>query len=413
MGKGTIETKYQCSLDPNLSDEYKATVEDAESFYFETSAKEIKTMLKQVDKYYELILTRALDKKNANREGASFQFQDEDYSNFSRQLAQQTAKFYCNLYPESVQIYEYKDDKSLTDYVNRVFGNIEKEGKETSIIPIPISEIEKPLDKLNGVMTSRNNLWGFLEETPDRQLKFHVGTTKLDATVIYSIRFGNLPDNIQKKLTPYDKRVTEVVNSLIHEGNSIMSASTIAKAMGIKKPSNDQIQKINNTIEKLNNVDVTIDCTDEKTKFKKYDNLKLQYKGKILPSERMTVYINGVLTKDAIHFFRDCPLLEYAIDKKQITTVGIDVMNFPLQLTDMNILLEDYFLEFVHHNKGRKGGFNRVTYQSIFEKCNVSDKVKRQRARTAISKILKHLKDTKEITGYRLVNSGEAIEINY
>lgn len=416
FGKGGVfETEYQKEMSPDLPDSEKPQIGFVE--YMNMTPSEMTTTFKQVDEFYRLTIGNGLKEEKEKKD--SYVFKDETYSTYSQYLAQQVAKFYCNQYPDRKEFYEYREDKSLTDYVNRIKTALDEEYEKNSFVPIPIKNVLKPVDKLNGIETAsiKGSIWATIENLEDGQLALNMGTTNNPAVAIYSIQFDNLPDNIQNKLTPFDKRVAEVTNSLILEGNKCLSLSYICKAMGMNdNPTKTQRKRVADSLEKLNNAKVKIDCTDEREKHKK-SKIQDIYEGRIFEFETGSRYINGVFTDRVYHFFRDSCLLRYSIDKNQIIPVSTRVMNFPLSLTDMNILLEDYFVEFVKHNKNKKNKNNICTmkYETIYKKCKITTKSQRQRAKKAIEDILEHLKANKEIKSYKLGDSalGEPIKIDF
>lgn len=278
------------------------------------------------------------------------------------------------------------------------------------IISNPTELINYPLDKPN------SKIWGLLEEAPPNgQLQFDIQTnkkgSKQEALVYYGISFDEMGMDVRitRQLTPFDKRVYIAAAALFNSGNDTVSTSQIYRAMGYSKsPPSSMIKKINDSLTKMSAAHVTIDNAQEATVLKNYPVFK--YDASLLPFERKSAYINNILTEAAIHLFREPPLISFARERKQITTLSRAILESPVNKTDGNLRLEDYLLERIGHMKKPNSKTPRkMLYATIFERCSITDKKQRQRAPQTITRYLEHYKKCGHIAGYAESKDGVTI----
>ena len=252
-----------------------------------------------------------------------------------------------------------------------------------------LAKIDFPIDKVN------NNVWQLLEDTEDTkgQLKLSIDTTpkkgsKKPVEVLYSLDFSSLENvSITRKLEPYDKRVYLAVAALFKDGSAVMSVQQIYNAMGYNgRMSATDIKKINAAITKMSGARIYIDNIAEHESLT-YDHFS--YDGALLPMERIQASINGQPVEAAIHIFREPPMVSFARERKQITTIDIKLLDTPLSKTNANIQLEDYLLEQIAYMK--KGQIrNKMLYATIYQRAGITEKKQRQRAPEKIKQILTH-----------------------
>lgn len=270
----------------------------------------------------------------------------------------------------------------------------------------PPNKIEYPLDKIN------SNVWSLLEEIePTGQIAFATekrGTAK-EATILYSINFDQIePEvSITKKLTPFDKRCYISVAALYNNGNPIISAAQIYAVMGNKgRPSAKDLQKINNSLTKMAAARVYINNEQEITVNKKYN--RFVYDAPLLPFERVTAIINNQPCDSAIQLFREPPLVTFAKDRKQVTTIPRKLLESPISKTDANLRIDDYLIERIAHiKKGRVK--NRLLFSTIYKQCGITEKKQRQRAPEKIRRYLDHYQKCGFIKAYSEETDGVTI----
>ena len=278
------------------------------------------------------------------------------------------------------------------------------------IIGKPAEIINYPLDKPNSI------IWNLISSAdPNGQLKLQIDTSRRgrnqDSVILFSLLFEE-PQNglkITKNLTQFDKRVYIACGSLFNGGNNIVSASQIYRAMGnSKRPSPDDIKKINDSLTKMGAARVYIDNTQE-AKNTKYPHFK--YDAPLLPFERITAYINNNLVKDsAIHFYREPPLITFAKQRNQITTVSRQLLESPISKTESNLRIEDYLIERIGRMRSGKGTTSRkILYSTLFEKCEITTAKQKQRTPEKIRRYLTHYKKTGWIIDFKEESDGISI----
>lgn len=271
----------------------------------------------------------------------------------------------------------------------------------------PIKTSDFPLDKPNRV------IWDCLETTDGGgQLAFNIaveesGSDK-EINIAYAIDFDELDKipnlKITRKLTRYDKRAHNAVAALFNAGYKVMGIRQIYNAMGYKgSAGKSDIEKINNSLTKMAGANIYIDNIEEADAYKSKPHFK--YDGKLIPMERVTAEINGNITDGAIHLYREPPLMTFARERKQITTITVGLLNSPLNKTDNNIRLEDYLIERIAHIKNGKQK-SKILYETLFKNIQANTRKQRQRAKENAAKFLDHCIKEKFIKGYEPLEDG-------
>lgn len=291
-----------------------------------------------------------------------------------------------------------------------VSGQKDDKGKEQppKVNAQQTNKLDYPLDKPNSV------IWNWLAGADKNgQLTLGIDTSKnatgKEPLILYSINFDALEDvRITKTLTPFDKRVYVAVAALYNAGNEIITATQIYKMMGYKgRPGDDDLQAINDSLTKMGAARLYIDTDKENRKYPKYARFK--YDAALLPFERKTAYINGKLAESAIHPFREPPLITFASQRKQVTTITRALLESPVSKTEANLRLEDYLLERIGRMKNSKGVSRKMLFATIFEQCKITAPMQKQRAPEKIRRYLDHYKEVGWIDNYREEKDGVTI----
>ena len=274
--------------------------------------------------------------------------------------------------------------------------------KDPRIIAKKAEKLLYPLDKPN------SKIWNMLAEADTSgQMYFRTGKTK-DVLVFYSINFDDLDPalKISKKLTPYDKRVYIAAAALFNAGNDVVTATQIFREMGNSAPpAPDQIQKIWDSLTKMRSAVIQLDNQKETETIKKYGVFK--YDGQLLPFERISAYINNTLTDAAIHLFREPPLVSFARQRNQVTTITRKLLESPISKTESNLQLEDYLLERIGHMKKPKSTTSRkILFSTIFENCGIESRSQKSRAPEKIKRYLEWYKKNGWILDYEMQTDG-------
>lgn len=267
-----------------------------------------------------------------------------------------------------------------------------------------VNDIDYPLDKINA------NIWTLLKEADKTgQLTFAVEKrgSKKQADIIYSIDFEALEGvTITKKLTGYDKRVYIATGAVFNSGYDVMTVAQIYNAMGnTGRPNARDIKKINDSLTKMSAARIYLNNESEHKLYSKYE--RFIYDASLLPMERISAVVNGQTTDTAIHLFREPPLISFARGRKQITTVTRRLLESPISKTDANLLIDDYLIERIAFIKNSKGKIsNKLLYATIYDKCDIKEKMQRSRAKEKIAKYLTHYKECKFIKDFRAEADG-------
>ena len=277
------------------------------------------------------------------------------------------------------------------------------------IISNPAELLAYPLDKPNSV------IWNLLAEAdPSGQIAVNIETTSpkdkkkhKEALIFYAINFDDISPGLTftKQLTTYDKRVYTAAAALFNEGNDIFSLAQLHHMMGNSgRPSAKQIQRMNDSLTKMGAARIYIDNRNEIRVNKGYKHFR--YDASLLPFERVSAYINNTLTDTAIHLFREPPMITFAKERDQITTVPRKLLESPISKTDANLTLEDYLIERIAHMKNPNSTApHKILFTTVFEHCHINgkkDKDRKERERTPekIRKYLDHYKSCGWIAGY-------------
>ena len=277
---------------------------------------------------------------------------------------------------------------------------------DTPRIPSRRAEkIDFPLDKVNG------EVWNLISSSPSGQIVMDIPTgndKRRDAAVLYSLDFEKLKNVIiSRNLSQFDKRVYIAAAAVYIYVGSIVTIEQIYHAMGNRtKPNSEDLRKVNDSLTKMGGARLVIDNRAEAEVFKGVSHFT--YDAALLPFERISAYAGGQLTKAAIHVFREPPLVSFARDRKQITTIDRALLESPLNKTEANLRLDDYLIERIGRMKSGHSPA-KLLYKTVFDRCQITEKKQRQRAPEKIKKYLDHYKACGWIRGYREEPDGIAM----
>ena len=264
--------------------------------------------------------------------------------------------------------------------------------------------VEYPLDKPN------SRIWNLLENNMAGQIaiQFNMLPTKpnLQATAIYSINFDNLGDlKITKRLTPFDKRVYIAASALFNAGNDVITLSQIYYAMGYTgRPGTKDLTRINDACSKMTGAKILFDNKAEADALDGYPHFK--YDGPLLPFERITAIVGGQISEGAIKLFREPPLMSFAKQRHQVTTIDVKLLQSPISKTDANLLIDDYLIERISKAKKGKGSSCKILFKTLYERTNITTKKQKQRAPEKITKYLNYYQQQEFIKRYTMQPDG-------
>lgn len=264
--------------------------------------------------------------------------------------------------------------------------------------------LEYPLDKINGT------IWRLLERDTGGQLAIKAEKTgsKKQVNIIYSIDFDSLGQGvtITKRLTTFDKRVYIAISALYNAGNNVITLSQIYYAMGYTgTPGKSDLTKINDAISKMAGAKVYVNNADETAHGYKY--AKFIYDGSLLPLERFAAVVNGKLADAAIHIFREPPVITFAKQREQITTIEVKLLQSPMSKTESNLQIDDYLIERIcKAQRNKKTGSAKILYATLYSHAGITTKKQKQRAPEKIERYLEHYKKCGKISRYIMGDDG-------
>lgn len=268
--------------------------------------------------------------------------------------------------------------------------------------------VEYPLDKVNF------EIWNLIKEPTGRQLKMNLDMSrdgsKERIPAYYSIDFGELEKQgvkVSKKLLPFDKRVYIAISALYNAGNNVITLTQIHYAMGnTGRPAVSHLQKIQDSITKMTTARIFFDNIKES---EAYNYNRFKYDGALLPLERATAIVNGKLADSAIHIFREPPIMTFAKQRKQVTTITVRVLQSPISKTDANLMIDDYLIERISQARiGRQP--KKIKYDTLYEHAQITTPSQRTRAPEKIKKYLEHYKACGLISAYKMKEDGITVE---
>lgn len=303
--------------------------------------------------------------------------------------------------------YIYTAVKAAKQAVSKELEPIKEEPlRERQHIPnvtsLAIRSIGYPTDKVNC------HLWGNLRIGKQTILKAESDRDRARgkrADIIAMLNFEELDGvKISRPLTIYDKRVFIAVANLVNEGQYIITPTQIYRAMGsptTTKLNQTDKEKILESLSVLVRARVFIDNTTE-AKLYGYDQIKGDFP--LLAASIVTAYVDGQLTEGALEIAEFPKLFQFSIDRGQITTVPIKLLESPISKTKANMTLEDYLIRRISQmNNPNKKVPNKILLSTLYEQCGITDRKQRSRlVNDKLPKLLEHYVKTGYIKSYTL-----------
>ena len=298
---------------------------------------------------------------------------------------------------------------------------------ETQIQAYKADKLDLPTDKLNLFA------WD-LRETKG-QIKFDLSRAGSDdtATALFSLSFDDDPNiTLTKEINHFDKRVMSACGTAFASGYPIISATGIYYAMGnTGRPAQKHLDKINDTLTKLDMAKVFIDNTIEAGT---YNYPKFRKEDRLLHFKRVSRIVNGKTTDSIIQILEEPVLMTFARQRKQISAIPIKVLQTPARRTNNYYQIEDYLLwriaqqknvvnklkeqqqkRYAQHRQAeiREAASLTILLKTFYERTGNAkkDTTGKKRARNTAEECLKHYKSEAggcwitdyEMTGDRII----------
>lgn len=229
-----------------------------------------------------------------------------------------------------------------------------------------------------------------------------------ELTLFYDLTFPEDVAISNRKLSPFDQRVYSVLHWLKASGNDYVTPREIAGLMGsTTKLNNRQIKKVLSSIDKMIGVTISWDDHEEAAAYHDRDTYS-DYKGLLCPIERVAkkMIINGKPVDFVVHIFRTMPLIDFAINRKNYTTIPHALIETALPLTDLNIALQNYVLRRISQakradDKAKKPSRSvKIIYTTLYNGIGATTRQKQRTAKDNLYTYLDELIAKGYITGY-------------
>lgn len=315
------------------------------------------------------------------------------------------------------------EEKARVDTVNKLVEEYYKEDAE--IVPYSplkaLNNIVVPLDKLS---TTLFDFYEIYTAKGDGQMLF----TGNEAALVFAVNFDELDGlTISKQFTPYDKLVFEIVGTFTKKyfesnrgGFPIISFNQIWKSMGNKgRPASSDLRKIEESINKMRHADITINNVhvdkdgENISERRKTKYPQINFTGRFLPADFIEFDFNGITTDKAIILDRVPILMNFAIERKQITTINVNLLEIDkskMRRTEQTYVIQDYLIRRISEMKNTKNATdNHIRFDTLIKKCRIDTKRHPERIWDKIIVFLSNYKDKKWIKDFKIKN--DSIEI--
>lgn len=313
---------------------------------------------------------------------------------------------------ENVSIQDLINDQQNTLIKQVIKNALQRRDIPREKLP-PLENILLPLAKATNKPFALKE-WEIKEKNAKNEL-FEFNTAPEDsgkqAITFFKITFDDLT-NIKstKELNDYDKNIYITVGNLFYKGHNVISATQIYKIMNEgNKPTAEQIQRIKDSLEKMNQAYIWIDTEHESKVYKKYD--RYRYKGHLLPIDFIDAH---TITGGWTYFFRisqEPPLLEFSRKRKQITDMPLKAFKAAISLTEKGATLQDYLRLRIAPLRNPKNKLSKkilysAIYKRLYGEAPLKDRKEKSRIRENAMRILDNFKAGKWIAGYTIEKDG-------
>lgn len=334
----------------------------------------------------------------------------------------------------------------LNDFIDTENPVNEAEKQEIiQVITQRLDSIEFPIDKIN------RKIWNLPAEYSGKGvigIRVEKSGSETPIRVSYSIDFPKIEEmitasggTITRALSFYDKRVCAAAAGLFNNGQNYFSFTALFHAMGYEgRPGKKHLEKLEASIKKLEGAIIMLNNSAEVEAGYKYPTFK--YYGSLLPMEFVKAEIDGVMVDSAIHLFREPPLVSFARQRNQFTTVKLDLLQSPVNKTETSIAIEDYLIARIAHEKHERFEKRktilklqrlktrtvedekrlakmlkadkaplRILAETICNEAGITEKKQRQRAFDTASRFLDHYKSKGNISDFSRDGKGFSITL--
>lgn len=231
------------------------------------------------------------------------------------------------------QLLELPEDSVLYKVIKAA-----RSAAETQITAYKADRLDLPTDKLN--------LFAWDLKDTRGQIRFDLSRAGSSdgAFAKFALTFDDDPNiKLTKQIDHFDKRVMSACGTAYANGSPIISATGIYYAMGnTGKPAQKQIEKINDSLTKLDMAKVFVDNSIE-AEIYNYPEFVVK-EDRLLHFKRVSRVVNGKTSDAIIQILEEPVLMTFARQRKQISAIPIQVLQTPARRTNNYYQIEDYLL---------------------------------------------------------------------
>lgn len=279
-----------------------------------------------------------------------------------------------------------------------------------------IEDLIMPIDKLSSVIVGidSDEIDGILENRKNKV------ETPVTLTLPRDRNGNDIPIN------PTDKLIILACLSEKAAGNDIITLGRLFHDIGGGQRLSEAPKikaAIIDSIRRLRITNLKVDLTELIEQYPKYaeslgqkknKNGRVILEGALIPSENITVEINGKIADGAIRIIGTPILWRIAKMKNQLAHCEQELLNVPVRTTEQTLMLKGYLLERIlkikgsndpKRNKRVRKLSNVILFDTIYQKCNLTDTGRNRQGeyRKTITQILEHFISRNFITGYNFI----------
>lgn len=282
-----------------------------------------------------------------------------------------------------------------------------------------------PTDKVN------KSVWDWDQLSQRKTINGHyylsVDSKRKDVLIEYGISWEAIEEaekngeiTITKHLDLFDKRVYIAVYNLYRNYGVSITTAQIFHAMGYEdkvRPNAKILERINDSLNKMRAASIYINNSRENAAHPNKEMIDID-DASLLAFKRRSVLIHNKLCNSAIVLLLDptsgkplFPLMDFAVDRNEITTVPRKVLTTPISKTEKNIALEEYVRGLIVWMKYSSAAPRKILLTTIYEKCGIETTMQKRRAPDTIDRLLQYYKTIEFIKGYRSNKKSITIEL--
>lgn len=261
-----------------------------------------------------------------------------------------------------------------------------------------------------------------LDELDGTQLELDILPNSNKDCFVYVSMSIEASDDIKltAKPTTFDKAVLDGINSIYDTGQIVFTAKQVAnlvyhgnnlKGSGI---SPNQIGAVTKSINKLRNIEISIDWTEHARANGLPDGIRYTRRDHIIPASVDTL----TRGKEVLEWYTlrdEPPLFTYAKQVKQINSVPIGILDIPTKMDSEKVALRNYLIEQIgimknpnNKNFSRNITINKLLAYAGINADTITKQVRSKKIKT-VETMLMQFRAENWIKGYEFIKEGRAL----